>query len=133
MHKDSLDNREALASCRQGLEMLAEKVWRWLASHNIGVLNLQIAGVGAEPSLRNLSEALHKRLKEAETFNHSNKAALVSAFGCILGIPAVNLIWTYLNKGTHEEANRDDFDAELVESVVNTLEALDRLDLRPGK
>ena len=131
--KDALDNREALASCRQGLEMLSEKVWRWLGSHDLGVLNLQLAGVGAEPGLRNLCEALRKRLEEAATFNHANKPVLVAAYGRILGIPAANLVWTYLNKGTHEEANRDDFDATLVETVVQTLEALDDLDLRVGR
>jgi len=131
--KDALDNREALASCRQGLEMLSEKVWRWLVSHNLGVLNLQLAGVGAEPGLRNLCEALRKRLEDAATFNHANKPVLVAAYGRILGIPAANLVWTYLNKGTHEEANRDDFDANLVETVVQTLEALDDLDLRVGR
>lgn len=131
--KDALDNREALASCRQGLEMLSEKVWRWLASHSLGVLNLQLAGVGAEPGLRNLCEALRKRLEDAGTFNHANKPVLVAAYDRILGIPAANLVWTYLNKGTHEEANRDDFDAALVETVVQTLEALDGLDLRSGR
>jgi hypothetical protein len=131
--KDALDNREALASCRQGLEMLSEKVWRWLASHDLGVLNLQLAGVGAEPGLRNLCEALRKRLEDAATFNHANKPVLVAAYGRILGIPAANLVWTYLNKGTHEEANRDDFDATLVETVVQILEALDDLDLRVGR
>ena len=131
--KDALDNREALASCRQALEMLSEKVWRWLASHDLGVLNLRIAGVGAEPGLRNLCEALLKRLNDAATFNHANKPLLVAAYGQILGIPAANLVWTYLNKGTHEEANRDDFDAALVEIVVQTLERLDGLDLRVGR
>ena len=131
--RDALDDREALASCRQGLEMLSEKVWRWLASHDLGVLNLQLAGVGAEPSLRNLCEALRKRLEDAATFNHENKPVLLAAYGAILGIPAANLVWTNLNKGTHEEANRDDFDAALVETVVKTLETLDRLDLRVGR
>jgi len=130
--KDALDNREALASCRQGLEMLSEKVWRWLGSHDLGVLNLQL-GFGAEPGLRNLCEALRKRLEDAATFNHANKPVLMAAYGRILGIPAANLVWTYLNKGTHEEANRDDFDATLVETVVQTLEALDGLDLRVGR
>lgn len=128
--KDALDHRESLASCRQGLEMLSEKVWRWLVSHDLGVLNLQLAGVGAEPGLRNLCEALLKRLNDAATFNHANKAPLVAAYGRILGIPVANLVWTYLNKGTHEEANRDDFDDALVESVVQTLEEIDALDLR---
>lgn len=131
--KDALDNREALASSRQGLEMLSEKVWRWLASHGLGMLNLQIAGIGAEPSLRNLCDALFKRLNDAVTFTHTNKPLLVIAYGKILGIPADNLVWTYLNKGTHEEANRDDFDATLVEAIVQTLEALDGLDLRVGR
>lgn len=131
--KDAFDNREALVSCRQGIEMLSEKVWRWLASHDMGMLNLQIAGVGTEPGARNLCEALLKRLIDATTFNHANKPLLVAAYGQILGIPAANLVWTYLNKGTHEEANRDDFDAALVETVVKTLEALDDLDLRVGR
>lgn len=131
--KDMLDSREALAFCRQGLEMLSEKVWRWLGSHDLGVLSLQLAGVGAEPGLRNLCDALRKRLEEATTFNHPNKAVLVTAYNQILGIPAANLVWTYLNKGTHEEVNRDDFDATLVETVVQTLETLDALELRIGR
>jgi len=57
----------------------------------------------------------------------------MTAYGRVLGIPVNNLVWTYLNKGTHEEAERDDFDGELVETVVQTLEELDRLDLRPGR
>lgn len=131
--KDALDSREALASCRQGLEMLSEKVWRWLGSHQLGVLSLQLAGVGAEPGLRNLCEALRRQLDDVTTFNHANKPPLLAAYGRILGIPAANLVWTYLNKGTHEEANRDDFDADLVESVVQAIEEIDALDLRAGR
>lgn len=131
--RDTLNDRSALAASRQALEMLSEKVWRWLGSHDQGVLNLLLAGVGAEPPLRNLCEALVKKLREAQTFNHANKEPLLTAYGRILGIPANNLVWTYLNKGTHEEADRDDFDGELVESVVQTLEELDRLDLRSGR
>lgn len=128
--KNALDDREALASSRQALEMVSEKTWRWLASHDLGVLNLQLAGVGAEPGLRNLCEGILKRLNDARTFAHPHKPLLVAAFGRLLGIPAANLVWVYLNKGTHEAANRDDFDAGLVESVVRTLEEIDDLDLR---
>lgn len=130
--KNALDDRDALASSRQALEMLSDKVWRWLASHDQGVLVLQISP-GGEPGLRNLCEALARRLNDATTFVHPNKPILVAAYGRILGIPVANFIWNYLNKGTHEEANRDDFDAALVESVVQTLEELDGLDLRAGR
>jgi len=57
----------------------------------------------------------------------------VTAYGQILGIPATNLVWTYLNKGTYEAANRDDFDDTPVETIIQTLEALDGLDLRVGR
>lgn len=131
--REALNDRDALSASRQALEMLSEKTWRWLGSHNLGVLNLMVAGVGAEPGLRNLCEALVKKLRETPTFNHANKEPLLIAYSRVLGIPANNLVWTYLNKGTHEEADRDDFDGELVECVVHTLEELDHLDLRAGR
>jgi recombinational DNA repair ATPase RecF len=131
--KNALDDREALASSRQALEMLSEKTWNWLGSHDLGVLNLQLAGVGAEPGLRDLCNALRKRLNDATTFIHVNKPLLIAAYDRVLGIPNTNLVWTYLNKGTHEEANRDDFDSALVEFVIQTLEDLDGLDLRTGR
>lgn len=131
--KNALDDRDALTSSRKALEMLSEKTWRWLSSHEQGMLKLTLAGIDTKPSLRNLCEALRKRLNDATTFAHANKPFLLAAYGRVLGIPAENLVWTYLNKGTHEEANRDDFDAAVVESVVQTLEELDRLDLRPGR
>lgn len=131
--RDALNDRDALASSRQALEMLSEKVWRWLTSHDQGVLNLLLPGVNKEPNLRNLCEALRKKLSDAKTFNHANKVPILAAYDRILGIPTTNLVWTYLNKGTHEEADRDDFDGDLVESVVVNLEELDGLDLRPGK
>jgi recombinational DNA repair ATPase RecF len=128
--KDILDDRGALGASRQALEMLSQKVWRWLGSHDKGVLNLMLPGVGAEPALRDLCNAICKKLNDARTFEHVNKEPLIEGYRRILGIPQNNLVWTCLNKGTHEEAERDDFDGELVESVVLTLETIDRLDLR---
>jgi len=131
--RDILDDRATLASSRQALEMISEKVWRWLGSHGHGVLNLMLSGVGAEPGLRDLCNAITKKIRGAQTFEHPNKQILQDAYMRIIGIPVDNLIWTYLNKGTHEEADRDDFDGELVEVVIQTLEEIDRLDLRPGR
>ena len=67
--------------------MLSEKVWRWLASHDLGVLNLQLAGVGAEPGLRNLCEALFKRLEDAATFNSRQQALADGRLRPDSGIP----------------------------------------------
>ncbi|MBI7801092.1 AAA family ATPase [Pseudomonas aeruginosa] len=128
--RNALNDRDALGASRQALEMLSNKAWQWLGYHDMGLLTVPLAGVGAEPALRNLCEALHKKLRDARTFDHANKEPLIDAYGRILGIPAANQVWTYLNKGTHEEADRDDFDGDHVESVVQTLEQIDLLDLR---
>ena len=128
--KEELNDRGALDASRKALEMLSEKIWQWLGSHELGTISLKLAGVGAEPVLRNLCEALRGKMNSANTFTHANKPIILSALDRILGIPEQNLVWLYLNKGTHEEADRDDFDANEVESVVVTLEELESLDLR---
>jgi len=128
--KDALDDREALSYARRALEMLSNKVWKWLVFFDRGTLGVEIDRAGSEPALRNLCDAIRTKLERDVTFVHPNKEPILIALRRVLGIPAENLIWTYLNKGAHEEENRDDFDAVHVESVVRTLEELDALDLR---
>lgn len=125
------DWRNALGAARQGLEMLTERVWKWLGKHELGQISVPLAGRGAEPALRNLCEALKKRLDDARTFVHQDKPTLVQGLGAVLGIPAPSNVWLYLNKGIHEEANRDDYDPHLVRTIVENLEMLNLLQLRP--
>ncbi|MNZ46670.1 recombination protein F [compost metagenome] len=127
---DRGDHRGALQPCRQALEMLANKVWRWLGQCDLGVISVKLAGVGDQPSLRNLCEGLRARLNGAHTFEHGDKQPLLNALEQILGIPAQTLIWQYLNKGTHEEQDREDFDEGVVEQLVTLMEALNALRLR---
>lgn len=98
----------------QAPEMLTDKLWRWLGKFDMGTLSLKIAGYGAEPTLRGLCEAMLARLNKAPDFVHPDKPVVIQSLGLILGQPEQSLVWTYLNKGTHEEADRDDFDDALV-------------------
>ncbi|MFG7103587.1 AAA family ATPase [Burkholderia pseudomallei] len=129
---DRFDSRDALSFARKALEMLGKKSWKWLKSHDQGELAVLVDGPGNEPTLRALCESLRKKLRESPTFVHASKEPLLNAIEIILGIPS-NLIWTYLNKGTHEEADREEFDREQVALVVRTLEQIDRLELRQGR
>lgn len=124
------DQRSALGYSRQALEMLMGKVWSWLGKHDHGVLTLLIAGKGAEPGLRNLCEALRARLRDLATFVHPDKTATIQCLEAVLGVPAPSNVWLYLNKGIHEEANRDDYDPALVERIVSNLETLNALTFR---
>lgn len=128
---DMGDWRNALGASRQALEMLTDRIWKWLGKHELGQLTVPLAGRGAEPALRNLCESLKKRLDDARTFVHQDKSAVVQGLGAVLGVPAPSNVWLYLNKGTHEEANRDDYDPNLVRTIVENLEMLNQLQLRP--
>jgi hypothetical protein len=129
---EEMNPRQALASSRQALEALTARIWKWLGKHDMGELSLLIAGAGVEPSLRNLCEALNRKLS-VQAFAPPEKPELLRLLGQILGIPAESLVWRYLNKGTHEEEDREDFDLDVVTQVVQILSQLDGVQLRPPR
>ncbi|NLZ80042.1 MAG: hypothetical protein GX908_11110 [Gammaproteobacteria bacterium] len=43
----------------------------------------------------------------------------------LLGLNGDSREWLFLNKGTHEENDRAEFDPHIVETIVSTLEDLD--------
>jgi DNA repair exonuclease SbcCD ATPase subunit len=125
--------RDALTFARKSLEIQTHKAWKWLESHRIGNISVQIEGPGREPQLYGLCTALRRQLRESRTFAHASKDPLLACLEEILGIPESNLVWMMLNKGTHEEPDRDDFDMLHVETVLRVLGAIDALEMRPGR
>lgn len=120
--------RDSLANSRRALEMLSNKVWKWLSSHELGELRLTMHGPTSPLNVRDLCDAIRLKLRDNPTFNHPSNAPLREALEEILS--ASNLTWRYLNGGTHEEQDRDEFDRVEVELVVSRLERIDALDLR---
>ncbi|WNF54205.1 AAA family ATPase [Pseudomonas sp. SG20052] len=127
---DMGDWRNALGASRQALEMITEKIWKWLGKNELGQITVPLAGRGAEPGLRNLCEALKRRLEDARTFVHPDKPAVVQCLSAVIGVPAPSNVWMYLNKGVHEEADRDDYDPNLVRTIVENLEMMNQLQFR---
>lgn len=130
---DRFDPRDALSYARKSLEMVTHKAWKWLESHRVGSISVQIEGPGKEPQLRTLCTALRRKLVDTRTFTHDSKEPLLENLNTILGIPEDNLVWTLLNKGAHEEPDRDDFDTQHVQTVLRVLGEIDRLELRPNR
>ena len=79
-------------------------------------------------NVRDLCDAIRLKLRDNAAFNHPSNEPLRVALEEILSTS--NLTWKYLNGGTHEEENRDEFDRVEVELVVIRLELIDSLDLR---
>jgi hypothetical protein len=120
-----LEWREALTQSRRALEGLAERLWKWLESKNLGELPLIITGAGRRPELFNLVTALKKKL-DTPTFSHERKQSLAAPLNSLLGLKSGSLEWSYLNSGVHE-SERGEFDQAVVRTIVGAVSELDRI------
>ncbi|GIZ28817.1 AAA family ATPase [Morganella morganii] len=126
LHYGRNEIREALTKCRQSLESLMKgKVWRYVNKHGDGNLSLKLRSATAPIELRNLSDQLKKQIGRAD-FNDPNKITVFSPIDVLTGFSGESREWRYLNKGTHDENDRAEFDRATVEAMIGAIEALDQ-------
>lgn len=123
------DHRQCLAACRQSLENLTGRIWKALAnkSQELGQLSLDLRSPTSRPELRNLTMEIEKSIRRgreqgkltSEVWNKRHEGLEE-----ILQIPEHTLAWQYLNKGTHDEEDREDFEARVVRKVLSALEKI---------
>jgi hypothetical protein len=122
---DRNEIREALSKSRQALESLAKgAVWRYVKRHGDGNLSIKMRSPTAPIELRNLTEQLKCKISKGD-FTDTNKAAVLAPIEAMLGINGDSREWRYLNKGTHEETDRAEFNRETVNQIVTALEQVD--------
>jgi hypothetical protein len=92
---------------------------------NAGVrgLSVRLSKPSAAPELLNVVQSLVKEIRKAE-FVNPREAELIDGLNSILGLNP-GREWEYLNKGVHEEENRQEFDRGTVRKIVDALEKLD--------
>jgi len=114
-----------LSKSRQAIESLTKgKVWRYVNRHGDGNLSIKLRSATAPIELRNLTEQLKSKISKAN-FSNGNKSAVLNPLVSLLGVSGDSREWRYLNKGTHDEANRAEFDRQTVNQIVTALEQLD--------
>lgn len=101
------------------------RVWRYVNKYGDGNLSLKLRSATAPIELRNLSDQLKKQINKAE-FRDQNKNAVFTPIDVLTGLSGESREWRYLNKGTHEEDGRAEFDRATVETMISALEALDQ-------
>lgn len=122
---DRLEIRNALAKARQALESLTKgKVWRYVNKHGDGNLSIKLRGVNAPIELRNLSDQLKSKIAKND-FTDPNKDKVLNPLNTLLGLDGNSREWRYLNKGTHEEEDRAEFDRSVVNEIVGALAEID--------
>ncbi len=125
-HFDRNEIREALSKSRQALESLTKgKVWRYVNRYGDGNLSLKLRSSTAPIELRNLSEQLKSKVGKVD-FGDPNKNFVFDPINALLGVNGNSREWRYLNKGTHEENDRAEFDRNTVAVMISALENLDQ-------
>jgi recombinational DNA repair ATPase RecF len=117
--------RDALAKSRQGLEALTKgKVWKYVSRFGDGNLSLKFRSASSPIELRGLTEQLRSKIAKAN-FSDPNKASVYDPIDQLLNRSGDSREWRYLNKGTHEENDRGEFDRQTVELIIMSLEQID--------
>jgi recombinational DNA repair ATPase RecF len=124
-HIERNEVREALAKSRQALESLTKiKVWQYVTKHGDGNLSIKLRSAKAPIELRNLADQLRSKINSG-SFGDSNKNVIFTPLDALLGPNGESREWRYLNKGTHDESDRAEFDRYIVEAIISNLESLD--------
>ena len=124
-HLERLELRDALTKSRRALEVLTKgKVWNFVNRHGDGNLKIKLRSAKAPIELRNLTEQLKQKIN-VDAFVHENKVTVLEPINTLLGIDGDSREWRYLNKGVHEEEDRDEFDRGVVLQIVDSLSSLD--------
>lgn len=125
-HFDRNEIRDALSKSRQALESLTRgKFWRYVNKYGDGNLSLKLRSATAPFELRNLSEQLKMKVGK-EDFSDPNKNLVFDPINTLLGVSGDSREWRYLNKSSHEESDRADFDRNTVSAMISALEILDQ-------
>ncbi|MFK5948940.1 MAG: AAA family ATPase [Methylococcales bacterium] len=118
------DYRDSLMSARRALEELCNKVWWYFVRNGGGLVSISKRNPDAPWDLRMLAEKLKSEVNK-EKYGIPNKEEIVGAFDTLLGENGQHTHWVYLNKGTHEENDREEFDQAVVSDIVRCLIQLD--------
>ena len=121
---DQGDYRDSLMSARRALEDLCNKVWWHFVRHGGGMVSIGKRNPDAPWDLRLLAEKLRSEINK-ERYVIPNKEDIVGAFDSLLGPDGQHTHWLYLNKGTHEENDREEFDQAIVAEIVRCLIQID--------
>jgi len=124
-HFEKNEIRDSLDKSRKALESFAkQKIWCYVNKYGDGNLSIKMRSATAPIELRNLTEQLKNKIAKGD-FSDQNKDVVLHPIESLLGINGDSREWRYLNKGTHEEADRAEFDRQTVNEIVTALEQLD--------
>lgn len=123
IHIEENSYRDCLMECRRALENLSNSLWKKASNKYNFQISYKVRTPNAPPDLMGIVNSLKKELTSLKVPVFDNCLQILTWFA---GLETSNKqIWNYLNKGTHEESDRDDFDSKIVEEVLEKLTQLE--------
>lgn len=123
------DSRSALSCSRQALEALVTKTWKKLAdtAPNLAELSLKSRRPGAPADLSNIAQSLLGAISKGIGAGVLDGVWITRRdhLAAIINVRANSLAWMSLNKGTHEEEDREDFEEPTLRRIVEALRGLE--------
>jgi len=116
---------EALYFCRCGIENISNRLWIRFGKQKYKTeFSVVIRSPNSVPDLMSVVSSINSFIKKLD--NNSNYKVVTDIFDYLIGLQKnSNIIWEYLNKGTHEEPDKDEFDQLIVSQIINKLTELD--------
>jgi ABC-type cobalamin/Fe3+-siderophores transport system ATPase subunit len=116
--------RDCLSHIRKSFEELLNRLWKRIVNKGYAAqFKLALRGPGAMPDLMSLANGLHEFLSKKEIQIYQDVIPLLQK---MLGRETTHpLEWNHLNKGTHEEDRKEEFDAVMVKEMLTLMDELD--------
>lgn len=122
-HFEENSFRDCLMECRRALENLSNELWNKAGKKYNIQISYKVRTPNAPPDLMGIINSLRKELNDLKVSDFDNSLNILSYLS---GLETTNKqIWNYLNKGTHEESDRDDFDSKIVTEVLENITQLE--------
>lgn len=118
--------RDALMNSRRAVENINIRIWEEYRKTNGGMISLSFRQYNKPYDTRNLSEQLKSKFAKSN-YVGPNKETVLENLSKLLGISGTSPEWRYLNKGTHEETDREEFEFGTVKEIVEALTKLDEV------
>lgn len=115
--------RDSLSYVRKSFEELLNRLWKKIANKKLTAqINVGMRGPGS-PDLMSLATGLHQFLDRKDVMVFQGVLPYLAE---ILGQGEKHKTeWNYLNKGTHEEDQEEEFDAAVVRQMLETVMNID--------
>ncbi len=122
--------RDSLSYVRKSFEELLNRLWKKIAAKKLSAqISVGMRGPGS-PDLMSLAVGLHQFLRKKDVTLFQD---VLPFLGEILGQEEKHKIeWSYLNKGTHEEDQAEEFDAAVVRHMLETVMKIDETLEKPA-